>query len=110
MGKTSCIIAVLCSLSLASITLSAYAGVNKIRLTAEERRYLSSRAPIKLCIDPNWMPYEAWDPKEGYIGIAADYIALFSQMLDVEFKVRETETWQQSLDVLVVVAAMYYHF
>ena len=99
MTKTSCIIALLCSLSLASISLSAHARIDKIRLTAEERNYLSDREPIKLCIDPNWMPYEAWDPKLGYIGIAADYIAVFSAMLDVEFKVRQTKTWQQSLDV-----------
>ena len=84
MTKTSCIIALLCSLSLASISLSAHARIDKIRLTAEERNYLSDRAPIKLCIDPNWMPYEAWDPKLGYIGIAADYVAVFSAMLDVE--------------------------
>lgn len=92
------IIALLCLLS--SLSICSYADINidKIRLTAEERDYLSNNTPIKLCIDPNWMPYEAWDPALGYQGIAADYIAVFSKMLDTVFEVQVTDTWQQSLD------------
>ena len=62
-----------------SISLFAHADIEKVSLTSEQREYLSAISPIKLCIDPDWMPYESWDPKEGHIGIAAEYIAVFAQ-------------------------------
>jgi ABC-type amino acid transport substrate-binding protein len=98
MRKICRMIAVLLVLSFANISLSAHADIERIRLTAEERAYLSSHSPIKLCIDPNWMPYEAWDIDKGHVGIAADYIAVFAAMLNTEFEVQVTKTWQHSLD------------
>ena len=98
MRTFSRIFTLLCLLTATCISLFAHAGIDKVRLTSEQREYLSAIAPIKLCIDPNWMPYEAWDPELGHIGIAADYVAVFAQMLDVEFEVQVTSSWQRSLD------------
>jgi len=98
MRVLSWIIALSCSLSLIGMNAFANNKVDKIRLTQAERTYLNDNSPIKLCIDPNWMPYEAWDPNVGHKGIAADYIAIFSAMLGTEFEVQSTDTWQHSLD------------
>ena len=98
MRTFSRIFTLLCLLTAMSISLFAHADIEKVSLTSEQREYLSAISPIKLCIDPDWMPYESWDPKEGHIGIAAEYIAVFAQMLDVEFEVQVTDSWQRSLD------------
>lgn len=71
----------------------------KLVLTMADRAYLNAYSPIRLCIDPHWMPYEAWDEDEGYIGIAAEFIAVFGKMLDVEFEVKVTQSWPESLNL-----------
>lgn len=98
MRKNDWLITLLCFFSVVSMKLHAKVSVDKIRLSAQERAFLEARSPIKLCIDPDWMPYESWDDKQGHIGIAADYINVFSEMLGAEFEVYVTQSWQQSLD------------
>lgn len=71
----------------------------KLVLSMADRAYLNAYSPIRLCIDPHWMPYEAWDEKAGYIGIAAEFIAVFGKMLDVEFEVKVTQSWPESLEL-----------
>lgn len=71
----------------------------KLVLTMADRAYLNAYSPIRLCIDPHWMPYEAWDEDDGYIGIAAEFIEVFGKMLDVDFEVQVTQSWPESLDL-----------
>lgn len=54
--------------------------------------------PVRICVDPNWMPFEKIDEDGNHIGISADFMRYFSRALSMEFKVVETESWQQSLD------------
>ena len=66
-----------------------------IKLTKKEKEYLSSET-IKMCVDPQWMPYEAIINKK-YVGIGADYFKELESILKKKIEVINTQTWQESL-------------
>lgn len=65
-------------------------------LTIKEQNYLKQKKKIKLCIDPNWMPYESFFNGK-YIGMSADYFKLIKDKFDLNIDVIKTETWNESL-------------
>lgn len=67
-----------------------------IQLSEEEKRYLSQKSEITMCVDPNWMPYEKIDEKGQHIGIAADYMAMFAKMLNTRITLIPTQSWAES--------------
>jgi two-component system sensor histidine kinase EvgS len=67
-------------------------------LTLEEQEYLNQREPIRLCVDPNWMPFEGLDEQEDYVGMASDYFTLFERFLHIPFEVVPTKSWPESLE------------
>jgi len=52
-----------------------------------------------MCVDPDWMPYEEIDAQGRHIGIAADFIATFANMLNTPIELVQTESWSQSLEL-----------
>ncbi len=70
---------------------------NKIKLTKEEFLYLKNKKDIKMCVDPNWMPFEKIENGR-YVGLASDYIKLFSENINIPITLVETKTWTQSLE------------
>ena len=46
--------------------------------TDEERAYIRDKKEIRMCIDPNWMPFEAFDKGGKHIGMTADFFKIFS--------------------------------
>ncbi|MEA3289750.1 MAG: transporter substrate-binding domain-containing protein [Campylobacterota bacterium] len=65
-------------------------------LTVEEKEYLETKKEIKVCTDPLWMPFEKIE-NEKHVGIAADYMEIFSKNLKIPFKLVVTKTWDESL-------------
>ncbi|MEA2018749.1 MAG: transporter substrate-binding domain-containing protein, partial [Campylobacterota bacterium] len=55
-----------------------------IKLSPEEKKYLTTKKEINMCVDPNWMPFEKIDKNGNYQGILSEYIKLFSQRLNIE--------------------------
>lgn len=73
--------------------------INPLRLTFQERAYLEEKKEIKVCVDPNWMPFEAY--KNGkYIGLNADFFKLFEQKLKIPFNIVPTETFDASINAM----------
>ena len=71
----------------------------EIELSEAERAYLENKGEICFAVDPDWLPYEAI--RDGkYIGMAADYMALFQSRVPAAFKLRETKTWQETVDLM----------
>ncbi len=70
---------------------------NKIELTKEEFVYLQNKKEIKMCVDPNWMPLEKIENGK-YIGLASDYIKLFSKQIQTPISLVRTSTWNESLE------------
>ena len=69
----------------------------KIKLSIEEEQYLKNKKVIKICIDPNWMPFEKI--KDGkHIGLSSEYMQLFSEKLGIPIILVPTKTWTESLN------------
>ncbi len=69
------------------------------QLSEKERKYLQNKGVINLCVDPNWMPFEAI--KDGkHTGISSDYFEIFREKLKVDIKLYPTKNWVESLDAM----------
>ena len=71
---------------------------SRLELSAEERRYLRERGPVKVCVDPNWMPFEAINKQGRHTGVSADFMKEYAKMLGVKFQLVPTENWSESMD------------
>jgi len=79
-------------LSLLPLFLNAQSSL----LSILEKDYLSKKKELKLCIDPNWMPYEKNDDGS-YIGISADYMSIIEYKLGIPIRMIPTSSWSESL-------------
>ena len=68
----------------------------KIKLTQKESSYLKDKKEIKVCVDPNWMPFEKIENGQ-YTGMGSDYMKLFSRQISTHIVLIQTKTWAQSL-------------
>ena len=68
-----------------------------LRLNKDERTYLES-IDIKMCVDPDWMPFESLKNGE-HIGMSADYFKLLEEILDKKITVIQSNSWQESLEL-----------
>ncbi len=69
-------------------------------LSEEEKEYLLQKHEIKMCVDPDWMPFEHVNRMGKYEGILADYTDLFSKKLGIPFVLQKTENYRQSREYL----------
>ena len=67
-----------------------------VTFTDKQMHYLESKKEINLCIDPDWMPFEAIKDGE-YIGITADVISKFRNQLPIPITLIPTQNWMESL-------------
>ncbi|EAT14279.1 diguanylate cyclase [Desulfuromonas acetoxidans] len=65
--------------------------------TTREQQFLDKKKVIRVCVDPEWMPFEGLINGKHY-GISADYLSLFQEKLPIPLEVLETSSWQESLD------------
>lgn len=65
--------------------------------TQEELAYLATHPQVKLANDIDWEPFEHIDDDGRYQGIAADYFALLSQKLGIEFVPNKTQLWSEAM-------------
>lgn len=68
-----------------------------VTLNQKEKEYLKNKASIRMCIDPNWMPYESFDSEGKHVGMTAEYYRLFEKILDVKFEPVQTASWSESI-------------
>lgn len=68
------------------------------KLNDKEKEYLETKGPLKLCVDPAWMPFEAI--KNGkHIGLAADFFDILRKKSGLDMKLYPTSTWEESIKV-----------
>jgi signal transduction histidine kinase/ActR/RegA family two-component response regulator len=70
-----------------------------IHLTKEETNYLNTRDSIKMCVDPDWEPYERII-NDTHIGLAADFINLIETRINKKIDLVKTKTWTESLEFI----------
>ena len=69
---------------------------NRFQLTASEKAYLAEKKTIKMCVDPEWHPFEVI--RDGkHIGIAADVMREFERKLGIAIELVPTTSWDESL-------------
>ncbi len=68
-----------------------------VKLTPLETAYLQKLGPIKMCVDPDWAPFEVINPQGQHQGIAADLVQLVAQRVGVQIELLVTKDWEASL-------------
>lgn len=69
---------------------------NLYRLSQAEQRYIDQNAKVKICIHPDWYPFESyWQGR--YQGMVADYIQLIMGNIELNYEIVPSTSWQQSL-------------
>jgi len=71
-------------------------NTNTELLTKEEKAYLKKKKVIKVCADPNWMPFEKIE--NGKLrGMSGDFLKIVSQRLNMPFQILPDKSWQESV-------------
>ena len=71
--------------------------INSVELESDEKKYLENKKILKMCIDPDWMPFEKNDHGK-HIGITADYVSYFKSILDVPIEMVPAKSWAEALE------------
>ncbi len=88
-----------CSLGLAASGGGANPPSASVRvaLTEAERAYLAQKGTLKMCVQPDWLPYERINEKGQHEGIGAEMVALMRSRLGVNIELYPTLQWEESL-------------
>jgi len=68
-----------------------------IKFTQKEKNYLSKKKQIKLCVDPNWMPYSKIE-NGIHKGMGADIVNLLQEKLPIPIELVNTTSWTETLE------------
>ena len=68
----------------------------QIVLNNNEKEYLKNNA-IRMCVDPDWEPYEKIDKDGDHVGMVADFLALIEQRINTKLTLVKTDSWDESL-------------
>ncbi len=66
--------------------------------TKEEQEYLKEKKEIKICVLPNWLPFEQIDENGMHKGIGADIMKLISKQINLPITLVPTKEWPKSLE------------
>ncbi|PID72190.1 MAG: hypothetical protein CSB34_03810 [Desulfobulbus propionicus] len=83
--------------SLAAPPEIALTSKHGLQLSLEEKEYLVQKGVIKMCIDPDWMPYEK-NENGKHVGMSADYFKLLQKSIGTPVEIVPTSTWTESLE------------
>ena len=72
---------------------AAAQSVNDIGLTQAERDYLRAKEVLRVCVDPDRLPFDGVDKNGQHTGLSKDYFDIFSHMLGAEMVVPEVQNW-----------------
>lgn len=68
-------------------------STNDIGLTQAERDYLAAKEELRVCVDPDRLPFDGVDEDGRHAGLSKDYFDIFARMLGVEMVVPEVQDW-----------------
>jgi diguanylate cyclase (GGDEF)-like protein/PAS domain S-box-containing protein len=81
--------------------ISSMASANstglQIEFTPAEKAFLAQEPVIKMCVDPDWVPFERINPQGQHEGIAADLVQLVAQRVGLNIEVLPVNDWDESL-------------
>jgi diguanylate cyclase (GGDEF)-like protein/PAS domain S-box-containing protein len=68
-----------------------------LELSPKESDFLRFLGPVRVCVDPDWEPFERITPDGEYVGIAADMIRLVGERAGLTFLITSTRDWDESV-------------
>lgn len=68
-----------------------------IDFTAEEQAYIRHAGPIRMCVDPDWVPFERINEQGRHEGIAADLVQLVAQRVGLRIELLPLKSWDEML-------------
>ena len=79
-------------------SLAANAGghIESIKFTPSEQAYIAANPSLRLCIDPNWLPYEGLTDEGKYVGLIPEYMREIEARTGILFDVVRTSSWQET--------------
>jgi diguanylate cyclase (GGDEF)-like protein/PAS domain S-box-containing protein len=81
----------------ASPLTKAAASEQLIDFTPAERAHIEKAGPIKMCVDPDWAPFERINPQGQHEGIAADLVQLVARRTGLQIELHPVKDWDESL-------------
>ncbi|MBM7456124.1 diguanylate cyclase (GGDEF)-like protein [Oceanisphaera litoralis] len=76
---------------------SLWAAEPRVPLSVTQQVYIDAHPTISMCVDPDWLPFEAIDKNNQHVGIAADLITLVAAKTGLQIQLHPTSGWEQSL-------------
>lgn len=89
---------VLMTMFLVVMANAVQASSPTIELSEDEKQWLREHPSVRLAVDIDWSPFEYVDDKSNYVGMAAEYITLVGQKLDIEFDVAKDKPWSEVVE------------
>lgn len=74
--------------------------LSALPLSDAEQAYLNELSSIRMCVDPDWLPYDGIDSQGQHIGIMSDFHQLWSEKIGKPVELVKTDSWQQSLEFI----------
>lgn len=68
-----------------------------VELTQQEKDYLATVGSIKVCVDPDWYPFERLNDQGEHEGIAADLLRLVAERAGIRLEIAKTASWDESI-------------
>ena len=69
---------------------------NRVNLSPGERKFLSARREISMCVDPEWMPFEGLNAQGRHEGIAADVMQAIAKKIGIPFRPVVSKQWEET--------------
>ena len=73
------------------------ASETSIDFTPQEKAYIAKTGAIKMCVDPDWAPFESINKAGQHEGIAADLVKLVAQRVGLRIDLHPVKDWDESL-------------
>jgi len=77
--------------------VAAAASGSPIEFTATEKAYIAQVGSVRMCVDPDWAPFERINSQGQHEGIAADLVQLVAQRVGLRIELLPTKDWEGSL-------------
>jgi ABC-type amino acid transport substrate-binding protein len=68
----------------------------RIPLSSTETAFLKEHGQIRMCIDPDWMPFERVNHVRQHEGIVADFTQMMVKRLGISIQLVHTNNWEES--------------
>lgn len=86
------------------VVMVLYAAVtqaqSRLVLTQQEQDFLQQRDVIRVCTDPDWLPYEGINQNGQYVGIMSDFHQYWSDLIGKPIQLQPSANWHHSLKLI----------